>query len=152
MGFSFYEKEKLQCKRKNKIIKMTEENIEECSCSSFEKKTNYLPEFLEGFNIIASSNIKDRKKGVNATNTKIIQCKECNSYYILDNYNKEYPYNEKISLRKYSPKVNDNRLRKILKTAYGTIGEYELDDRSQLLKKLKKIEINRIFHLNDSKN
>jgi hypothetical protein len=132
---------------------MIEDNKKDkCLCSSFDGKSNYFSKFRKMFNIIASSNIKDDGNGLDTSNTKIIKCNKCNSYYIWDSYKEDYYDNDKVSARKYSPNVNDDGLRKILETVDGLIDEKNIDERSQLLNKLKKIEINKIFRLHGSQN
>jgi hypothetical protein len=127
---------------------------EECYCNSFDRKENYFSKFLKMFNIIASSNIKREKKTSNIAYTIILKCKKCNSYYIWDSHSEEYYDNNKISAKKYSPKTDDDGLRKILRDFKGFINEQEIDEYSQLLGKLRKIELKRDYQIdiNENKN
>jgi hypothetical protein len=125
-----------------------------CECESFDKKENYFAKSLKVFNIIASSNIINDGSVLKVDHTKILKCWKCNSYYIWDTHNREYYGNDKISVRKYSPKTDDDGLRKVLGEASGVIDEKDIDSHSELLEKIKDMHFNNIneIYLDENKN
>lgn len=116
----------------------------QCLCESFDKKENSFGKSLKGFDVIASSNIIREGEVLKVDYTKIMKCRDCNSYYIWDTHSKEYYSNDNISMRKYSPKTDDDGLRKALEDVNGVVSEGEIDWHSSLVEKLKEIEFNNI--------
>jgi hypothetical protein len=125
---------------------MEENNEEQCYCKSFDEKLNYYSELFKIFNVIASSNFKDARKCGEGEYTSILSCKKCKSYYIFNSYSGFYSDDDKVSARKYIPKTDDDGLRRILEKDKGVVSQKSIDERSQLLEKLRKIELNSIHY------
>jgi hypothetical protein len=126
----------------------------ECYCSSFDRKANYFSELSKIFEIIASSEFKDKGGLGGEEHTSILKCKKCGSYYIWNNSEVNYLDDDLVSARKYAPNVDDNVLKKILNSLDGIVSERKLDEHSKLRNKLKKIELRRDYErgINETKN
>jgi|WetSurMetagenome_2_1015567.scaffolds.fasta_scaffold184320_2 hypothetical protein len=115
-----------------------------CLCESFDEKEDTFGKSLKVFMVIASSNIINDGSGLRFDHTKIMKCRNCNSYYIWDAHSKEYYSNDSISMKKYSPKTDDDGLKKALGDVNGVVSESEIDWHSGLVEKLREIEFNNI--------
>jgi hypothetical protein len=105
---------------------MTEENIKECSCSSFERRTKPSDSIFEYFKIIATT------KENNKESTTVLQCPRCSSYYLLQIYNPVKYDNKPLSISKYNPKTDDSGLVKILSGFSGIIIDKDIDTYSEV--------------------
>src|SRR4030042_237841 len=123
---------------------------EDCYCNSFDRKANYFSELSKIFEIIASSEFKDKGEIGGEEHTSILKCKKCGSYYIWNNSNVVYLDDDLVSARKYSPKTDEKGIELILKGIEGVVDESKIEDLSQLSEKLFNIEVNRM--LNETKN
>lgn len=119
---------------------------EECNCGSLDGKFMYYNEFLKPFHIIASSKPKENK------NTTLLKCRKCESYYLWDGYGMEYRGEGEISLKKYFPKTEDSKIRRIMNLTEGVINEKMLESNLSLSDKLAKLEMGRISKLNENLN
>jgi len=124
---------------------------EECYCNSFDRKVNSFSKFLKTFEIITSSKLKEEKYG-EVTYTAVLKCKKCKSHYLWDSYSQIYSEKDLILERKYIPNVDDSELKKILFDAEGVIDERRIEKCSQLLNKLKKIELKRDYQTKVNEN
>lgn len=125
-----------------------------CECKDFDEREDNFAKSLKIFNVIASSNIINDRNGLKVDHTKILKCRNCNSYYIWNAHNAEYYGNDKISMKKYYPQTDDDGLRQILENIEGIVDEKMLDENSQLLNKLRKVKIpiDIVLDSNENKN
>jgi hypothetical protein len=127
---------------------------DKCKCNDFDEKEDTFGKSLRFFNVIASSNIINDGNELKVDHTKIMKCRNCNSYYIWNTHGTEYYENDKISMKKYSPKTDDDGLRKVLGEASGVIDEKDIDSHSELLEKIRDMHFNDIneIYLDENKN
>jgi len=117
---------------------------EECYCNSFSNRFNSIEEIFKALYPVCSSKFKKGEMIGEKEKTYVLKCKKCNSYYLWDKYKGVFSEDKGIIIRKYLPKTDDKGLKMILKTMEGIVDERDIDDTSQLLGKLRKIELNRI--------
>jgi hypothetical protein len=110
---------------------------EDCYCNTFNGKSNYFSEFLKTFKVIAASNFKGGEDDKRWEHTEIVKCKKCNSYYIRDSNTRRYFDDDKISAKKYTPTIDDEGLKRILKGLEGIVSESDIEVSSRTLNRLR---------------
>jgi hypothetical protein len=64
--------------------------------------------------------------------TSLLKCPECNSYYLVDLHDSEYPNQNTVLIKNYNSKIDEEGLIKIVKRLEGIITDVELDEYSKL--------------------
>jgi hypothetical protein len=106
----------------------------ECSCTHLSKKKISPDRVMNNFNILAITKSDNSNYPEDGEFTSLLKCKKCNGYYLIDIHNSLYHDQDSVSIIKYSPIINEDKLVKIINNLEGIITNTELDEYSKLRK------------------
>lgn len=127
------------------------ENKENCSnCGSYESRI-YSPQMvMRKFNILAITKSDNKETPEDGGFTSLLKCPNCNSYYLADLQDSEYPDQNKVIVKRYQPKIEESELIKTINRLEGILSQIEIDAVSITKSILNEDKVNK--GLNDSQN
>lgn len=110
---------------------MEKENKEDCeNCGSFESK-RYSPQMvMRKFHILAVTKSNNGETPEEGGFTSLLKCPRCNSYYLVDLQDSEYPDQNNVIVKKYQPKIEEAELIKTMNRLEGILSPIEIDGAS----------------------
>ena len=103
---------------------MKSEIEEKCKCSNFDKRMYNQEEIFEEFKTLARSVLAYNNPRYKTGFTILLQCPECNSYYLMD----ARPGQQSFSISQYSTNADSETLIKSFNPLEGIIKKETLDE------------------------
>ena len=86
-----------------------------CNCFQFDKKKFKLEVFLEKLETIASTNWREGMICNDEIFTKLLQCRDCNDYFLWDKQKGNFSLNDRVGIRRYETGLEKNDMKIIFK-------------------------------------
>lgn len=112
-----------------------------CKCESIVGEKKFSDDALGSkFKMIATTLPENIERLEDEASTSILKCTDCNSYYISYHYDVSSKNGKEITILKYSPKVSEKGLAKILNQFKGIVPLNKIEEYSNYLSMMEKKE------------
>lgn len=109
-------------------------------CGYLEGKRINVDDIIENFEVIALSNpVNQIIIPYGGECTSLLKCPECHSYYLMNIRNSINDSGDVVTIKKYSPKVDEKTLIRTVEGLEGIVSSRDIDGYSLLQSKIRKI-------------